>query len=166
MAQCIPALPETTLWEPLRQLWQQGTSHQDNGLDPQRLHLILQLSDTLDQYGLYRPQMVRRWLKGESVDGNAPLDSHWQWQPALLRELAQRLEPSGIPHPAERLLNALEQSRQAVRRAACFWLVQPAARAWKLLAQRASSSNAPVVLYQLAPTSTRGIGASQRFQRW
>ena len=70
LAQCIPALPETTLWEPLRQLWQQGTGHQGNGLDAQRLHLILQLSDTLDQYGLYRPQMVRRWLKGESVDGN------------------------------------------------------------------------------------------------
>ena len=155
LAQCIPALPETTLWEPLRQLWQQGTGHQGNGLDAQRLHLILQLSDTLDQYGLYRPQMVRRWLKGESVDGrNAPLASHWQWQPALLRELAQRLEPSGIPHPAERLLNALEQSRQRSgpqEPLHVFGLSSLPPGLWKLLAQRASSSNAPVVLYQLSP---------------
>ena len=155
LAQCIPALPETTLWEPLRQLWQQGTGHQGNGLDAQRLHLILQLSDTLDQYGLYRPQMVRRWLKGESVDGsNAPLASHWQWQPALLRELAQRLEPSGIPHPAERLLNALEQSRQRSgpqEPLHVFGLSSLPPELWKLLAQRASSSNAPVVLYQLSP---------------
>ena len=155
LAQCIPALPETTLWEPLRQLWQQGTGHQGNGLDAQRLHLILQLSDTLDQYGLYRPQMVRRWLKGESVDGsNAPLDSHWQWQPALLRELAQRLEPSGIPHPAERLLNALEQSRHRSgpqEPLHVFGLSSLPPELWKLLAQRASSSNAPVVLYQLSP---------------
>ncbi len=155
LAQCIPALPETTLWEPLRQLWQQGTGHQGNGLDAQRLHLILQLSDTLDQYGLYRPQMVRRWLKGESVDGNnAPLASQWQWQPALLRELAQRLEPSGIPHPAERLLNALEQSRQRSgpqEPLHVFGLSSLPPGLWKLLAQRASSSNAPVVLYQLSP---------------
>ena len=155
LAQCIPALPETTLWEPLRQLWQQGTGHQGNGLDAQRLHLILQLSDTLDQYGLYRPQMVRRWLKGESVDGsNTPLASHWQWQPALLRELAQRLEPSGIPHPAERLLNALEQSRQRSgpqEPLHVFGLSSLPPGLWKLLAQRASSSNAPVVLYQLSP---------------
>ena len=155
LAQCIPALPETTLWEPLRQLWQQGTGHQGNGLDAQRLHLILQLSDTLDQYGLYRPQMVRRWLKGESVDGNnAPLASQWQWQPALLRELAQRLEPSGIPHPAERLLNALEQSRQRSgpqEPLHVFGLSSLSPGLWKLLAQRASSSNAPVVLYQLSP---------------
>ena len=155
LAQCIPALPETTLWEPLRQLWQQGTGHQGNGLDAQRLHLILQLSDTLDQYGLYRPQMVRRWLKGESVDGsNAPLASHWQWQPALLRELAQRLEPSGIPHPAERLLNALEQSRHRSgpqEPLHVFGLSSLPPELWKLLAQRASSSNAPVVLYQLSP---------------
>ena len=155
LAQCIPALPETTLWEPLRQLWQQGTEHQGNGLDAQRLHLILQLSDTLDQYGLYRPQMVRRWLKGESVDGsNAPLASHWQWQPALLRELAQRLEPSGIPHPAERLLNALEQSRHRSgpqEPLHVFGLSSLPPELWKLLAQRASSSNAPVVLYQLSP---------------
>ena len=155
LAQCIPALPETTLWEPLRQLWQQGTGHQGNGLDAQRLHLILQLSDTLDQYGLYRPQMVRRWLKGESVDGNnAPLASQWQWQPALLRELAQRLEPSGIPHPAERLLNALEQSRQRSgpqEPLHVFGLSSLPPGLWKLLAQRASSTNAPVVLYQLSP---------------
>ena len=155
LAQCIPALPETTLWEPLRQLWQQGTGHQGNGLDAQRLHLILQLSDTLDQYGLYRPQMVRRWLKGESVDGsNAPLASHWQWQPALLRELAQRLEPSGIPHPAERLLNALEQSRHRSgpqEPLHVFGLSSLPPELWKLLAQRASSTNAPVVLYQLSP---------------
>ena len=155
LAQCIPGLPETTLWEPLRQLWQQGTGHQGNGLDAQRLHLILQLSDTLDQYGLYRPQMVRRWLKGESVDGrNTPLASHWQWQPALLRELAQRLEPSGIPHPAERLLNALEQSRHwsgPQEPLHVFGLSSLPPGLWKLLAQRASSSNAPVVLYQLSP---------------
>ena len=100
LAQLIPALPQSKLWEPLQQLWHQGPQQQDNGLDTQRLQLILQLSDTLDQYGLYRPQMVHRWLNGESVDGShAPLEAHQQWQPALLRELAQRLEPSGNPHP-------------------------------------------------------------------
>ena len=68
--------------------------HQGNGLDAQRLHLILQLSDTLDQYGLYRPQMVRRWLKGRASmadarsqvigSGNQPCCGNWRnaWNPA------------------------------------------------------------------------------------
>ena len=156
LAQLIPALPQTELWEPLQQLWHQGPQQQDNGLDTQRLQLILQLSDTLDQYGLYRPQMVRRWLNGESVDGShAPLAAHQQWQPALLRELAQRLEPSGIPHPAERLLHALEQSRQRSdphEPLHVFGLSSLPPALWKLLAQRASSRDSPVLLYQLSPS--------------
>ncbi len=156
LAQLIPALPQTELWEPLQQLWHQGPQQQDNGLDTQRLQLILQLIDTLDQYGLYRPQMVRRWLNGESVDGShAPLAAHQQWQPALLRELAQRLEPSGIPHPAERLLHALEQSRQRSdphEPLHVFGLSSLPPALWKLLAQRASSRDSPVLLYQLSPS--------------
>ena len=156
MAQCIPALPETKLWEPLRQLWQQGQPQQAKRLDAQRLHLVLQLSDTLDQYGLYRPVMVRRWLAGDNVDCyNAPLASHLHWQPALLRQLAQQLEPSGVPHPAERLLNALQQSQHCSEHSEplhVFGLSSLPPELWKLLAQRASSSNAPVVLlYQLSP---------------
>ena len=155
LAQVIPALPQTKLWEPLLQLWHQGPGQQDNGLDTQRLQLILQLSDTLDQYGLYRPQMVRRWLNGESVDGsNSPLAAHQQWQPALLRELAHRLDSGGVPHPAERLLQALEQSRQRSHPQEplhVFGLSSLPPALWKLLAQRASSSDSPVLLYQLSP---------------
>ena len=112
LAKLLEDLPEGPLWEPLRQLWH-GPYQQGIGLNAQRLHLLLQLSDTLDQYGLYRPQMVRRWLIGDNIDSRgAPLAAHQQWQPALLRALAERIETSGVPHPAERLLNALEQSNQ------------------------------------------------------
>jgi len=156
LAQIIPALPETKLWEPLRQLWHQGPEQPSNGLDAQRLHLVLQLSDTLDQYGLYRPQMVRRWLKGDNVDSqSALLAPQLHWQPALLRELAQRLEVSGVPHPAERLLKALEQSQP--RRAHheplhVFGLSSLPPALWQLLAQQACSAGSPVVLYQLSPS--------------
>ena len=156
LAQLIPELPETKLWEPLRQLWQQGQPQQAKRLDAQRLHLVLQLSDTLDQYGLYRPVMVRRWLAGDNVDCyNAPLASHLNWQPALLRQLAQQLEPSGVPHPAERLLNALQQSQHCSEHSEplhVFGLSSLPPALWQLLAQRASTAGTPVVLYQLSPS--------------
>ena len=156
LAQLIPELPETKLWEPLRQLWQQGPPQQAKRLDAQRLHLVLQLSDTLDQYGLYRPVMVRRWLAGDNVDCyNAPLASHLNWQPALLRQLAQQLEPSGVPHPAERLLNALQQSQHCSEHSEplhVFGLSSLPPALWQLLAQRASTAGTPVVLYQLSPS--------------
>ncbi len=155
LAKLLEDLPEGPLWEPLRQLWH-GPHQQGTGLNAQRLHLLLQLSDTLDQYGLYRPQMVRRWLIGDNIDSRgAPLAAHQQWQPALLRALAERIETSGVPHPAERLLNALEQSNQQLEHNEplhVFGLSSLPPALWQLLAQRASAGGTPVVLYQLSPS--------------
>ena len=98
LASLLDQLPAEGPYGPLLRLWQRRGSPPGQ-LDRYRLQLLLQLADTLDQYGLYRPGPVRRWL--ESPAGaqdlgfnGAPLAAQECWQPALLRQLqglAQRL---------------------------------------------------------------------------
>ena len=112
VAALLEAMPSSATWQPLLQLWNRPDA-ETSGLDRYRLRLLLQICDTLDQYGLYRPGMVRRWLAGEDCDASgAPLPEQDRWQPALLRALQDRLAPQGVAHPAERLLGALEAASQ------------------------------------------------------
>ena len=69
VAALLQQLPEQELWAPLHQLWNRP-GHNAAGLDRYRLQILLQICDTLDQYGLYRPQMGRRWLAGDNSDAN------------------------------------------------------------------------------------------------
>ena len=158
LAELLHSLPPETLWDPLRRLWQ-GQESGTELLDGTRLQVLLQLCDTLDQYGLYRPRMVRRWLQGENCDAQrTPLPEQECWQPALMRALNKKLEGSGVPHPAERLLNALEAAGQAKRNGSqadplhVFGLSSLPPSLWQLLAQRAATGGVPVVLYQLSPS--------------
>ncbi len=46
------------------------------------------IADLFDRYALHRPAMVRRWSRGDDVDGvGAPLADHHRWQPRLWRQV-------------------------------------------------------------------------------
>lgn len=67
------------------------------------------LADLVDRYLLHRPEMIRRWVATDDVDGlGNPLPDHHRWQPALVRALRARL---GVPSPAERFDGVLDGLR-------------------------------------------------------
>ena len=155
VAALLEAMPSSATWQPLLQLWNRPDA-ETSGLDRYRLRLLIQICDTLDQYALYRPRMVRRWLAGEDCDASgAPLPEQDRWQPALLRALQDRLAPQGVAHPAERLLGALEAASQLTPQAQplhVFGLSSLPPAMWQLLAQQAGSGARPVIIYQLSPS--------------
>lgn len=61
-----------------------------------RLALAGLLADRLDQYGHFRPEMIRRWALGSGKTASV----HEAWQRELWRKLQDATE---IPHPALRL---------------------------------------------------------------
>jgi exodeoxyribonuclease V gamma subunit len=90
---------------------------------PQRFPVVRRVADLFDHYGVHRPQMLRRWLAGDT-SGNPPEASpddgapgpdsltvgsqRWpsgpgSWQPELWRRLRARI---GVESPAERLARA------------------------------------------------------------
>lgn len=155
VAALLQQLPEQELWAPLHQLWNRP-GHNAAGLDRYRLQILLQICDTLDQYGLYRPQMVRRWLAGDNGDANGvPLPAHERWQPALVRALQEQLAPQGVAHPSERLLLAMERAAKLPPQPDplhVFGLSSLPPVMWELLAQQAGSGSRPVLIYQLSPS--------------
>jgi len=112
LAAVLDGLPDTSPWQPLRQLWQRPDLPAGQ-LDGRRLQLLLELADTLDQYGLYRPGPLHRWLAGDDggFDGR-PLTDDQRWQPALLRKLQEQAAAEGFDHPAQRLLQRPRPSPQ------------------------------------------------------
>ena len=57
------------------------------------------IADAFDDYGLYRPELLRRWDGGQACDcRDEALPPSQQWQPLLYRELRRRLpsEPFGL----------------------------------------------------------------------
>lgn len=67
------------------------------------------IADLFDRYTLYRPHMVRAWSAGNDVNGvGAPLPEHQRWQPALWRQVQERL---GGPSDAERMRSLIEALR-------------------------------------------------------
>ncbi len=62
---------------------------------------VRRIADRFDRYHLHRPEMVRRWAQGESVDGSLqPITDHSYWQPRLWRAIRSRI---GRPSPPEEL---------------------------------------------------------------
>ncbi|MEB3265056.1 MAG: exodeoxyribonuclease V subunit gamma [Cyanobacteriota bacterium] len=112
----LPAIRNGPHGEPLRR-WQalRAASSQSNAqpgpLDLAGWQLARAIADAFDDYGLYRPDMVRAWLDGhdQAADGQ-PLEPQQRWQPALLRALHQRLgvDPFGL-----RVDTAITALRQA-----------------------------------------------------
>lgn len=74
------------------------------------------IADALDDYALYRPDLLARWDAGESVDGRGrPLPAGQRWQMELYRALRQRLTGDPFGLQVER---AIEQLRRGQRPAA------------------------------------------------
>ncbi|MCF8133846.1 MAG: exodeoxyribonuclease V subunit gamma, partial [Synechococcus sp. Tobar2m-G35] len=151
LAAMLDGLPDTCPWQPLRQLWHRPDLPAGQ-LDGRRLQLLLELADTLDQYGLYRPGPVRRWLAGDDsgFDGE-PLADDQRWQPALLRGLQEQAAAAGFDHPAQRLLQRPRPSTQgplpALHVFAPTSLPPPFLQ---LLGQLVPAGRRPVLLYVLS----------------
>jgi exodeoxyribonuclease V gamma subunit len=97
----LPALLERPEGRPLRRWLEQRGLGGDRpaALDRPLWQLGRNIADAFDDYTLYRPAMVRRWLAGEPVDGRErPLPPSQLWQPQLLRQLAEGIEalPFGL----------------------------------------------------------------------
>lgn len=60
-----------------------------------RLALAGQVADRFDQYGHFRPDMIRRWAAGQAAPGDPATE---EWQRALWTKLRQTTDE---PHPAE-----------------------------------------------------------------
>jgi exodeoxyribonuclease V gamma subunit len=161
LATLLENLPDTPIWEPLKQLWHRRGSAAAL-LDRHRLQLVLQLADTLDQYGLYRPEPMLGWLAGNAANQGAgiPLEPSDHWQPALLRQLQLDAKASGFTHPSERLLQAARSlpSRSDLRDRwqqqgplQVFGLSSLPPALLQLLAGIAAADLREVVLYQLSP---------------
>lgn len=151
LATLLDGLPETDLWQPLRQLWQRPDLPPGQ-LDGRRLQLLLDLADTLDQYGLYRSGPVRRWLAGDDLgfDGR-PLPDDERWQPALLRALQGQAATEGFDHPAVRLLRRPRPTPEAPPPALhVFGLTSLPPPFLQLLGQLVSDARRPVHLYVLS----------------
>ena len=57
------------------------------------------IADALDDYGLYRPELLQQWEVGQDIGTTGqPLPRELLWQPSLYRRLRQRLdaEPFGL----------------------------------------------------------------------
>jgi exodeoxyribonuclease V gamma subunit len=115
------------------------------------------IADAIDDYGLYRPAMLRAWQEGRAVDGRGdPLPDAQRWQLRLFQLLASQLdgEPHGLqvlrairflerqPPPAE----ALAPLGQHLR---LFGLSSMAPIQVRLL--EALARHVPVELYLLSP---------------
>ena len=151
LAAVLDDLPDTPPWQPLRQLWQRPDLPAGQ-LDGRRLQLLLELADTLDQYGLYRPGPLRRWLAGDDsgFDGR-PLADDQRWQPALLRRLQEQAAAAGFDHPAQRLLQRPRPSSQGPPPPLhVFGLTSLPPPFLQLLGQLVSDARRPVHLYVLS----------------
>ncbi|MEB3264250.1 MAG: exodeoxyribonuclease V subunit gamma [Synechococcus sp.] len=113
----LPELIERNEGRPLRR-WLEQRGQAPAGLEggsPGQLDRPLwqlgrSIADAFDDYTLYRPALVRRWLAGEPVDGRGqPLPESQRWQPLLLRQLAEGIEalPFGL-----RVGEAIQQLRR------------------------------------------------------
>ncbi|AII43176.1 hypothetical protein KR100_07345 [Synechococcus sp. KORDI-100] len=78
----LPELLEQPAAAPLRD-WLQQRSGAASGLTRDRWQLARAIADAFDDYALYRPETLQRWV--EAADGNG------DWQPLLARQLADAL---------------------------------------------------------------------------
>ena len=81
-----------------------------DSLDPPLWQLARAIADAIDDYGLYRPAMLKAWLEGHATDGRGQkLATSLQWQPLLVRQLHNRLGclPFGVR--AQQLIQRLKE---------------------------------------------------------
>ena len=99
----LPDLLAQPQAEPLQQ-WMAMHPTPTDQLNRDRWLLARSIADAIDDYALYRPDELARWLSSDSPDPS--LSPALQWQPLLVKRLAERL-----PTPPFGL-----QVRQAVQR--------------------------------------------------
>ena len=74
-----------------------------------RFGVARRMADLLDRYHVHRPEMVRRWARGDDVDGaGRTLDAHLRWQPHLWRRCRALIDEAS---PAELLPDLLARLR-------------------------------------------------------
>ena len=78
------------------------------------LALSARLARVFDDYGVYRPELLRAWAAGASASGlRADTDLDAGFEPVLLRALLQRHGAGHLPARAERCVAALRSGRYA-----------------------------------------------------
>ena len=101
LLELLPNILETDEASPLR-AWLNRHPCPPDQLNRERWQLARSIADAFDDYALYRPELLNQWLKGKDQEP-ATLSPHQQqqqqklpltlqWQPKLLRLLADRLE--------------------------------------------------------------------------
>jgi exodeoxyribonuclease V gamma subunit len=103
----LPAIAAQPRGEPLR-LWLQDQP--DPGrVEPPLWQLARAIADALDDYALYRPELLLAWEAGQEVDATGhPLPAAQLWQPLLHRRLRERL---GVAPFGPRVLEVIRRLR-------------------------------------------------------
>ena len=112
LLELLPAVAAGPSGAPLRP-WLDRFAGQER-LERDAWQLGRAIADAFDDYGLYRPAMLRAWAQGEAHDdGGRPLPPSQHWQAALYRALVARLhcDPFGV-----RVEAAIEQLGRQQRR--------------------------------------------------
>ena len=97
LLELLPKVAAGTSGAPLRP-WLDRFAAQER-LERDAWQLGRAIADAFDDYGLYRPAMLRAWARGEAIDdGGRPLPPSQHWQAALYGALAERLncDPFGV----------------------------------------------------------------------
>lgn len=151
----LPALPIVAAseeGEPLRRWLGERDPERSLGLDTWRL--ARSIADALDDYSLYRPELLLAWEHGDAAEpGEAELPPNQRWQPLLYRELRRRLPREPFALRVERAVQLLRQ-RSPVAAAPqpplrLFGLSSLAPQQVRLL--QAISGQRPVDLFLLSP---------------
>ena len=105
----LPALLSEPCAAPLHQ-WLERRRAGLERLDAPLWQLGRAIADALDDYSLYRPQMLETWLAARDCDASGrPLDACLRWQPLLLRRLAALLPQQPFGLRARRAIAGLQQ---------------------------------------------------------
>ena len=98
LEQLQPLLEEPEA-QPLSHWLKQRQSSSLVQLDQPLWQLSRAIADAIDDYSLYRPEMISAWLAGAAIDGQGqPLAEGFRWQPLLVQRLAEALphRPFGL----------------------------------------------------------------------
>jgi exodeoxyribonuclease V gamma subunit len=105
----LPLLPQLAAepgGEPLRRWLRERDPTRELRLDTWTL--ARSIADAFDDYGLYRPELLRAWEAGANEEpGAAPLPASQHWQPLLYRALRQRLGQEPFALRVERAIERL-----------------------------------------------------------
>ena len=94
------------------------------GGEPQRLiDLARRIAGLLDQYLLYRPDLIDAWERGADwPDSGGPAPPHAAWQRKLWADLRERLPLRGVQSLIQELAEALAASATRLPERVCVWL--------------------------------------------